>query len=53
LSVAMIRALHTGLGIPSEVLLQAPGRSIKPARSLKPAARQPKTAKAAHPTPVH
>jgi len=28
LSLAMIRALHTGLGIPAEVLLQEPGQEI-------------------------
>ena len=49
LSVAMIRALHTGLGIPSEVLLQAPGKS----QSVKRAIKTPRTSKAAHPTPAH
>ncbi len=52
LSVAMIRALHAGLDIPSEVLLQAPGQSSKAVKSLKPAARQLKAPKAAHPTPA-
>ena len=28
LSLAMIRALHDGLGIPAEVLLQEPGREL-------------------------
>jgi hypothetical protein len=28
----MIRALHTGLGIPAEVLLQEPGRQLAPNR---------------------
>jgi HTH-type transcriptional regulator / antitoxin HigA len=32
LSLSMIRALHTGLGIPAEVLLQEPGRELEPAR---------------------
>ncbi len=52
LSVAMIRALHAGLDIPSEVLLKAPGQSSEATRSLKPAARQLKAPKTAHPTPA-
>ena len=32
LSLSMIRALHTRLGIPAEVLLQQPGRKLKEAR---------------------
>ncbi len=32
LSLAMIRALHLGLGIPAEVLLQAPQRSVRASR---------------------
>ena len=48
LSVAMIRALHTGLGIPSEVLLQAPGQPRKAAKSRKPSA-----SKTAQPAPMH
>lgn len=32
LSVTMMRALHEGLGIPAEVLLQAPGGRLPPAR---------------------
>ena len=48
LSVAMIRALHDGLDIPSEVLLQAPGQPRKIVRT-----RKPSTSKAAQPTPAH
>ncbi len=48
LSVAMIRALHIGLGIPSEVLLQAPGQPMKAAKSRKPSA-----SKTAQPASMH
>ena len=33
LSLSMIRALHEGLGIPAEVLLQAPGKKLPPAHN--------------------
>jgi HTH-type transcriptional regulator/antitoxin HigA len=36
LSVAMIRALHTGLDIPAEVLLQEPGQRLPARRAPKP-----------------
>lgn len=36
LSVAMIRALHTGLDIPAEVLLQEPGQRLSARRAPKP-----------------
>ena len=36
LSVAMIRALHTGLDIPAEVLLQEPGQRFPARRAPKP-----------------
>lgn len=49
LSVAMIRALHTGLDIPSEVLLQASNR----AQSQKRTAKTPKTSKAVPAAPAH
>ena len=48
LSVAMIRALHSGLDIPSEVLLQAPGQ---PRKAAKP--RKPSASKTAQPAPMH
>lgn len=37
LSVAMIRALHTGIDIPAEVLLQATDQLLKNRKALKPA----------------
>jgi HTH-type transcriptional regulator/antitoxin HigA len=37
LSVAMIRALHIGLDIPAEVLLQEPGQRLPAKRTSKPA----------------
>lgn len=53
LSVAMIRALHSGLDIPSEVLLQTPGRPTKIAPAAKQAARRPKSPRTAQPTLAH
>ena len=43
LSVAMIRALHTGLDIPAEVLLQEPGQRL-PVKQARKTARATKTA---------
>ncbi|CAG0937185.1 hypothetical protein TFLX_06098 [Thermoflexales bacterium] len=48
LSVAMIRALHTGLGIPSEVLLQVPDQPRKAAKSRKPSASKSVQPASAH-----
>lgn len=49
LSVAMIRALHTGLDIPAEVLLQESG----PRLPVKPAHRTSRAAKTVSLTPAH
>lgn len=52
LSVAMIRALRTGIDIPAEVLLQAPGQHLKKTKAAKRAFKQPRTSKTAQPTPA-
>jgi len=49
LSVAMIRALHTGLDIPAEVLLQEPGQRLP----VKQAHRASRAAKTVSLTPAH
>ena len=49
LSVAMIRALHTGLDIPAEVLLQEPGQRLP----VKQAHRTSRAAKTVSLTPAH
>ncbi len=49
LSVAMIRALHTGLDIPAEVLLQEPEQRLP----VKPAHRASRAAKTVSLTPAH
>ena len=51
LSVAMIRALHTGLDIPAEVLLQEPGQPRPNLKALKQAYKPPRSAQTVHPTP--
>jgi len=51
LSIAMIRALHKGLDIPVEVLLQEPGKRLEDSKYLKQAYKNPRTPKNVKRTP--
>jgi HTH-type transcriptional regulator/antitoxin HigA len=53
LSVAMIRALLSGLDIPAEVLLQPTNQTAKNRKTLKPIYKHSRASKSVHPTPAH
>ncbi len=52
LSIAMIRALHKGLDIPVEVLLQQPGKHLQDPKHLKQAYKNPRDHKNIKRTPA-
>jgi HTH-type transcriptional regulator / antitoxin HigA len=53
LSVAMIRALRSGLDIPAELLLQTSNQPLKNRKAFKQVYKHPRTSKSVHPTPAH